>query len=38
MCGGGGRDQQGLLAEEVRVELPGGRLDTPGKVRVTRYI
>ncbi len=29
--------QQGLLAEEVRVELPGGRLDITGKVRVIRY-
>lgn len=27
--------QQGLLAEEVRVELHGGRLDIAGKVRVT---
>lgn len=31
MCGGGGRIQQGLLAEEVRVELPGGRLDIAWK-------
>lgn len=29
--------QQGLLAEEVRVELPGGRLDIARKVRVIRY-
>ncbi len=38
MCGGGGRDSARFLAEEVRVELPGGRLDIAWKGRVTRYI
>lgn len=31
VCGGCSRIQQGLLAEEVRVELPGGRLDIAWK-------
>ena len=30
--------QQGLLAETVRVELPGGRLDIAGKARASRCL
>ena len=35
---GGGGIQQGLLAETVRVELPGGRLDIAGKARASRCL
>ncbi len=38
VCGGCSRDSARFAGEEVRVELPGGRLDIAWKGPVTRYI